>query len=265
MDLLECLLSHRSIRAYKPDPVSDETLDQVLRAATRASTSGNMQTYSIIVTRDASRRARLWEIHFRQEMIKQAPVLLTFCADWNRMNRWCRACGADPGYDNLLSFLVGAADAFVAAQNAAVAAEGLGLGICYMGTTLGSPRELIEFFGLPPGVFPVTTLVVGHPDEDPEPRSRLPLESIVHRERYEDYDAGRIEAAYRDRDEEGWKRYQSFPQLRDLIRESGVENLAQVYTDVKYPREGNRRISRALMDALARQEFLEHGEDDAAG
>ena len=260
MDVLELLGSHRSIRAYRSDPVTDEMLERVLTAAVRASTSGNMQTYSIIVTRDEERRRRLHEIHYEQGMILQAPVLLTFCADWNRMNLWCRARDAEPGYDNLLSFLVAAADALIAAQNAAVAAESLGLGICYMGTTLCRPLELIEFFDLPPGVFPVTTLVVGHPGEEPEPRARLPLGSIVHAERYRDFDDERIEAAYGDRDREGWNRYMSVPELRERVERAGIANLAQVYTRVKYTLENNRKISRDLMDALDRQGFLRHGD-----
>lgn len=256
MNTLELLSAHRSIRKYRPDPIPEADLDAVLHAATRASSSGNMQTYSIIVTKDASRRDALWKMHFEQDMIRQAPVLLTFCADWNRMVKWCRAREADPGYDNFLSFLVAFADALIAAQNAALAAEALGYGICYMGTTLGASTELIEFFGLPDHVFPATTLVVGRPDEDPEPRARLPIDGIVHRERYEDPGVERVLEIYHDRETEGWNRYMSFPKLRARILESGVENLAQVYTELKYTRETNAEISAELLGNLARQRFL---------
>jgi hypothetical protein len=215
-----------------------------------------MQTYSIIVTKDAARREALWEMHFRQDMVRQAPVLLTFCADWNRMVKWCDARDADPGYDNFLSFLVAFADALIAAQNAAIAAEGLGYGICYMGTTLCATTKLIEFFGLPDYVFPATTLVVGRPDEDPAPRARLPIDGIVHRERYADPDPERVLEIYRDRETEGWNRYMSFPQLRAKILESGVKNLSQVYTQLKYTRESNREFSAELLENLARQRFL---------
>jgi nitroreductase len=262
MELLEGLEAHRSIRSYRSDPIADDVLEQILRAATRASSSGNMQTYSIIVTRDAERRRQLWEYHYRQDMILQAPVLLTFCVDWNRMVRWCRLRDADPGYDNALSFLVGFADALIAAQNAALAAEGLGLGICYMGTTLCSPRELTEFFDLPEGVFPATTLVVGQPDEDPDRRARLPLESIVHEERYQDFDETRIAETYESREVEGWKRYMAFPELAEAILASGVSNLAQVYTQVKYTRRENEQISAALLATLQRQGFLQPDRDE---
>lgn len=256
MNPLELLVAHRSIRTYRPDPVPDADLDAILHAATRASSSGNMQTYGIIVTKDAARREALWDIHFEQDMIRQAPVLLTFCADWNRMVKWCRAREADPGYDNFLSFLVAFADALIAAQNAAIAAESLGYGVCYMGTTLCATTKLIELLGLPERVFPATTLVVGRPGEDPAPRARLPIGGIVHHERYRDPDTERVLEIYRDRETEGWNRYMSFPDLRARILESGVKNLSQVYTQLKYTREDNEEISAELLANLARQRFL---------
>lgn len=256
MDALALMSAHRSIRSYSSDPVSAEALADILHAATRASSSGNMQTYSIVVTREEARRRRLWEIHYEQDMILQAPLLLTFVADWRRMNRWCRLSEAEPGYDNLLSFLVAFADAIIAAQNAALAAEAQGLGICYMGTTLCAPERLIEFLELPAGTFPATTLVVGHPAEDPAPRARLPLAGIVHEERYDDPDDDAVRATYRDRETEGWARYMSFPELAQRIEASGVKNLAQVYTRLKYTKDGNEAISAELLAMLRRQGFL---------
>lgn len=257
MDCRTTIERHRSIRRYRPDPVPEESVEAILNAATRASSSGNMQTYSIIVTRDATRREALWAMHYEQDMVRQAPLLLTFCVDWNRMNHWCRLSEARPGFDNLLSFLVGFADALIAAQNAALAAESLGLGICYMGTTLCNVTKLIDFFELPRGVFPATTLVVGTPDEDPEPRARLPRSGIVHHERYTPFDDDRIRDVYASRETEGWARYMGFPELAALIRRSGVTNLAQVYTDVKYTRETNESFSREIARMLARQGFDE--------
>ncbi len=265
MKPLELLSAHRSIRAYKPDFVPDHVLQDVLHAATRASSSGNMQTYSIIVTKEAERRQALWKFHFEQDMIVQAPLLLTFCADWNRMSKWCRLSNAEPGFDNFLSFLVAFADALIAAQNAALAAEAHGLGICYMGTTLCCTTELVDFFGLPKDVFPATTLVVGYPAEDPEPRARLPIESIVHNERYEDFDEERVRSTYYSRETEGWKRYMSYDDMRDMIVSSGVENLAQVYTELKYRKTDNQEISEDLLANLRRQGFLNGTGPDETG
>jgi len=108
----------------------------------------------------------------------------------------------------------------------------------------------------------VTTVVIGVPDEDPDPRARLPIESIVHEEVYHDFDDDRIEETYRERDFEGWYRYMEFPELADRIRRSGVGNLAQVYTQLKYPREENARYSRDLFKCLGSQGFMRNDPDD---
>jgi len=255
METIAQIAAHRSIREFRPDAVPDALLAEILHAATRASSSGNMQTYSIIVTREEARRRELWRLHFEQDMILQAPLLLTFVVDWRRMVRWCRLSEADHGFDNLLSFLVGFADALIAAQNAALAAEARGLGICYMGTTLCATSALVDFFGLPEGVFPATTLVLGWPAEDPAPRARLPIGGIVHEERYADPDDAGIRAVYRDRETEGWKRYMSYPELAARMTNSGVKNLAQVYTQLKYTKAENEAISAELLATLARQGF----------
>ena len=258
MNTLETILRHRSIRKYDPTPVQDDHEHAILEAATRASSSGNMQTYSIIVTKDEERKRRLCEFHFGQSMVLQAPMLLTFCVDWHRMNRWCRLRDANPGYDNFLCYLVGFADALIAAQNAALAAESLGYGICYMGTTLCATPELIEFFELPEGVFPATTLVVGVPAENPEVRARLPMDGIVHQETYPKLTDERILEIYDRRETEGWNRYMSFPDLAERIRGSGVKNLAQVYTVVKYTLEENIGFSKDLLAGLEEKGFMRH-------
>jgi len=160
MDTIKTIFEHRTIRKYKNEPVSEGLLRQILEAGTRASTTGNMQVYSIIVTRDEEKKKKLCEYHFNQKMVLQAPVLLTFCADFHRFNQWCRQRHAEPGYDNFLSFMTAAIDALLAAQNAALAAEANGLGICYLGTTTYNADKLIEFFNCPEGVVPITTIVL---------------------------------------------------------------------------------------------------------
>ena len=130
--MINTIFQHRSIRKYKSDPVPDELLDRILEAGSRASTTGNMQVYSMIVTRDEAIRKQLWESHFKQDMVLQAPVHITFCADFNRFNKWCRLRKAEPGYDNYLSFFTASIDALLASQNVVLEAESRGLGICYL-------------------------------------------------------------------------------------------------------------------------------------
>ena len=105
MSVIEQIHQHRSIRKYKPDPVPEDLLNMVLEAGIRASSSGNMQTYSIIVTGEKTLREQLYKAHFDQNMVLQAPLLLTFCADFHRMRQWLRISNAQDSFDNFMSFM----------------------------------------------------------------------------------------------------------------------------------------------------------------
>lgn len=256
MDIFELIHNHRSIRKYRPDPVPEDVLEELLAAGIRASSSGNMQVYSIIVTRERAIREQLFFPHGRQGMVLNAPLLLTFCADFNRMRKWLALNDAPDNFDNYMSFMVAAIDAILVSQNVALAAEARGLGICYMGTTLAHCDQIGEILRLPKGVVPVVGFSLGYPDEDPAPRDRLPLDGLVHDEVYQDYSDERIEEIYRERNVAGWERYMGFPRLRRLVEESGVENLAQLYTVVKYTRQSHQELSRTVLDYLAAQDFM---------
>ena len=128
--LFDVIHSRRSIRQYKPDPVSDELISEILEAGIHTSSSGNMQTYSIIVTRDRKLRETLYEPHMNQNMVLDAPVLLTFCADFHRMRRWTALNGAADSFDDFMGFMVASIDATLVSQTVALAAESRGLGIC---------------------------------------------------------------------------------------------------------------------------------------
>jgi nitroreductase len=248
--MFDTILNHRSIRKYTGDPVPDEILDYILEAGTRASTTGNMQAYSIVVTTDTALKEELAPCHFDQPMVKQAPVVLTFCADFNRFSKWCRLRDAEPGFDNFLSFFTAAIDALLVAQNVCVAAEDAGLGICYLGTTTYMADRIIEVLGLPAGVVPVTTVTLGYPDEHPGLTDRLPMEAVLHREKYRDYSDHDINRLYREK--ELINIYQEF------VKENNKENLAQVFTDVRYKKDDNVLFSKSLLRVLERQGFMNH-------
>lgn len=256
MSIADVAKQHRSIRSYRSDPVSEQILRDCLETGIRASSSGNMQSYSVIVTTDRELKAELYRAHYEQGMVLEAPLVLTFCADFHRMRMWLEQSDAPDNFDNFMSFMVAAIDAVLVAQNVALAAESHGLGICYLGTTLARCREIAHLLKVPRGVVPVTSLTMGYPAEDPPLRDRLPLEGLVHRETYQDYTADRIREVFRDRETKGWERYMSFPDLKRRIEESGVENLAQVYTVVKYTRESHLEMSRRLLDFLTDQDFM---------
>jgi hypothetical protein len=215
-----------------------------------------MQTYSIIVTRDLELRKQLYEPHMQQSMVLDAPVLLTFCADFNRMRHWLRLSNAPDNFDNFMGFMVAAIDAVLVSQNVALAAESKGLGICYMGSTLANCDEIGRILQLPLGVFPVVGFSLGYPAEDPPARDRLPSDGLVHFETYEEYSDERIREIYYDRETKGWERYMTYPPLRQMVQEAGVENLAQIYTVVKYTREKHEQFSRTVLDYLASQDFM---------
>jgi nitroreductase len=248
--MTDTLLNHRSIRKYKSDPIPNPILDYILEAGTRASTTGNMQLYSIVVTTEEKVKEELSPCHFNQSMIKEAPVVLTVCADFNRFNRWCLLSKAEPGYNNFLSFFTAAIDALLVAQNICVAAEDAGLGICYLGTTTYMAGKIIEVLDLPGAVVPVTTVTLGYPDEDPDQTDRLPLEAVVHREKYQDYSDSDIGDFYRAK--ELMAIYQEF------IKENKKETLAQVFTDVRYKKDDNVLFSKALLKVLEEQGFMFH-------
>lgn len=182
--VLDVIHAHGSVRAYKPDPVPDALLETIVRAAQRASTSSNLQAYSVIAVTDAAKRARLAELCGNQAHIAQAPLFLAWCADLARLDRVCALRGYTQVTEYVENFLVAALDAVIAAQNAALAAESLGLGICYIGSIRNNPREVIELLGVPRLVFPVVGMTVGYPEKPPHLRPRLALEAILHRECY---------------------------------------------------------------------------------
>ncbi len=223
-------------------------LNRILEAGTRASTTGNMQVYSMVVTTNEEMKQALWELHFRQDMVLQAPVHITFCADLNRFNRWCRQRGAEPGYSNFLWFINAAIDALLASQNVCVAAESNGLGICYLGTATYNADKLIDLLHLPSGVVPVAAIVLGYPAEDPGLTDRLPLEAVVHREVYNDYDREAIDRLYREKE--------SLGSTRDLLEVNQKETLASIFTDIRYKKEDNEFFSGKYLEVLKRQGFL---------
>ncbi|MBP7496518.1 MAG: nitroreductase family protein [Bacteroidales bacterium] len=246
--MIDLINQHKTIRKYKNIPVEDKILDKILEAGSRASTTGNMQVYSIVVTKNIERKKKLWELHFKQDMVLQAPVLLTFCADFNRFSKWCELREAAPGYDNFLSFFTAAIDALLVSQNVALAAEAEGLGICYLGTTTYTVDKIIEFLECPPLVVPVTTLVVGYPDETPGLTDRLPLKAVIHYEKYLDYSDNSINDIYSEKE--------NLPFTKELLKINDLPNLAKIFTEKRYTRKDNEYFSKVFIDVLTKQGYL---------
>lgn len=245
---MESIINRKTIRKYKTDDVPSELIDTLLFQASRAATMGNMQLYSVVVTRSADMKEKLSPFHFNQPMVKGAPVVLTFCADFNRFTKWCELRNATPGYDNFLSFINAMSDTLLFTQNFCTLAEAKGLGTCYLGTTVYNPMGIIETLNLPKLTFPVATITVGWPDENPEQQDRLPLQAFIHEETYHDYADGQVDIIYMIKE--------MLEENKKFVEINNKENLAQVFTDCRYRKEDNEAMSAGMIEALKKQGFM---------
>ena len=185
--VIDHLLAHRSVRAYLPDPVSDDTLTAIMAAAQSAASSSNLHAWSVVAVRDPARKARLAELAGDQAHIRQAPLLLVWLADLARLEQVANKVGeTHAALDYLEMFEVGVIDAALAAQNAVTAAESLGLGTVYIGAMRNRPEEVATELQLPPRVVAVFGLCVGKPDpaQPAAVKPRPPQSVVLHRETY---------------------------------------------------------------------------------
>lgn len=247
-DPKEYFLKRRTIRAYSTREVPQDLIEELLLKASHAPTTGNMQLYSAIVTRSSEGKARLAPAHFGQPQVEGASVVVTFCADFNRFSRWCEQRNAQPCYDNFQSLIAAMLDTVAFAQQFNTLAEMAGLGVCWLGTTTYNAQEIAEALNLPRLVVPVITLTVGYPAGDGENVGRLPVEAILHNERYEEYIPERIDRFYAEKE--------AREDSRKFVEENGKESLAQVFTDIRYPRANNELFSAKFLDFLKAAGFL---------
>ncbi len=238
----------RSIRKYSERPVEDSLLRELLERAEQTQTMGNLQLYSVVVTRDAENKKALAPAHFGQPMVEGAPVTLTFCADYNRCTEWCLQRKAHPGYDNFLSFMNAATDALLYCQTFCNMAEEAGLGLCFLGTTIYNAQQIIDTLRLPRLVMPVATITLGWPAEEGQVSDRLPVEAIIHPETYKDYTLQDIDLCFNYKE--------SLPENQEFIKINNTETLAQIFTDIRYRGDDCRAMSASLIEALKKQGFM---------
>lgn len=240
--------NRKTIRKYKSVDVEPALIHELLSEAMHAPTMGNMQLYSVIETRSAEGKERLSAFHFNQPMVKGCSVVLTFVADFRRFTHWCDVSNADAGYDNMLSFTNAMTDALLFCQAFCTLAEERGLGTCFLGTSLYSAQGIINVLKMPKLTFPVATITVGWPDEDPVMQDRLDLSAILHKEHYIEPTDDEIKQAFAYKE--------SLDENKHFVEINGKENLAQVFTDCRYTREANEAISEDLLVILKNQGFL---------
>ena len=243
------LLTRRTIRRYAKRDVDEQLLGRLLTEAARTQTMGNLQLYSVVVTRSQEMKERLAPAHFSQPMVTEAPVVLTVCADFNRTTVWAENRKGTPGYDNMLSFVNAATDSLLFTQTLCCLMDEEGLGYCFLGTTVYQPQLIIDILQLPRLVMPVATLTVGWPDEEPPMSDRLPMESFVHQESYRNYSPSDIDRFYTAKEQ--------LPENKHFCEINNKETLAQVFTDIRYTKRDNEAMSQTLLDTLRRQGFLQ--------
>lgn len=247
---LDFFTSRSTLRNYSSErQVSDEDLAAIIEAASHAPSTGNMQLYSVVITRDKDMKKKLAPMHFNQPTVESASAVLTFCADFRRFEKWCECRNAAPGYDNFHSFVTALIDAALVAQQFVTIAELNGIGCCYLGTVTYNAAGIAEILDLPSRVVPVVTLTVGYPAEGefPPASDRLPVDAIIHKETYHDYTPESIDRyfAYKE----------SLPDSAKFTAENGKETLAQVFTDIRYPRSLNEEVSQTFADFIRKQGF----------
>ncbi|MEN9316567.1 MAG: hypothetical protein RIS35_2960 [Pseudomonadota bacterium] len=232
--ILANLLAHRTVRAYDARPVEEAHLRWIVQAAQSAATSSNLQAWSVVAVSDPERKARLADLAGGQAHIRQAPLLLVWIADLSRLDRNATRLGMTPGANDYLEmFLVAAIDAALAAQNATLAAEALGLGTCYIGAMRNRPEDVAAELGLPAHAFAVFGMTLGWADAE-RPASikpRLPVDEVLHRETYRsNEDAERETVTAYDATMQAFQRSQSMPEIawskQSSQRVAGPESLS---------------------------------------
>lgn len=239
--------NRRTIRNYTEEKIDRRFLGELLEAASHAPTTGNMQLYSVVITQDDAGKQRLLPAHFGQPSVMSAAAVLTFCADFNRFVKWCELRKARPGFNNLQAWLWAVEDTIIFAQQFVTLAEMNGLGTCYLGTTTYNADRISELLGLPDLVVPVITVTVGSPSSQGAKSDRLPIEAIVHDEQYKDYNESGIARIYAEKE--------ALQDSRKYVEENGKENLAQVFTDVRYPKADNEHFSKVYSDLIRAKGF----------
>jgi nitroreductase len=245
-DTLATIVNHRSVRAFLPTKLPAGTLEVLVAAAQSASTSSNLQLWSVIAIEEPERKARLSELAGQQKFIRDAPLLLVWLCDHARLTAIATERQTPvEGIHYLEEFIVGIVDAALAAQSAAIAAESLGLGCVYIGAMRNLPEQVAAELGLPPQVFAVFGMAVGHPDlaSGTGVKPRLPCPVVLHREQYnresQELDITRYDATARGFQREQGMREQDWTQqsidrVKDIAALRGRDRMREALLNLGF-------------------------------
>ncbi|MCF7810403.1 nitroreductase family protein [bacterium] len=251
--VIESLMNHRSVRRFKSDAIESEKLDLILNAGTRAATAGNLQPYSFIVVDDMEKKKELdraWKGgNFR---IVDVPIVIVALVDLYRIKRWFEVNDTAPAEINQTnSLFISFWDATIALQNIVVAAESLGLGTCYVGRILS--MDIRELFDAPELTFPAGMVCIGYPDQNPNLRTRLPLEAVIHRNQYHVPTDEDIRDFYSEKDD-GWAKVTE--NKKKKLAEQSIHGIAQAIAAEKYSGDVVWERSQGIIDNIKKAGFV---------
>lgn len=204
--ITKLLRTHRSIRKFTDQPIEDGVINEIISCGQAAASSSNIQATTVIRVRKPATRAALAELAGGQRYMESAAALLIFCADLQRSKQACESQGGEFSGGMTEHFIIATTDVAIMAQNCVVAAESMGLGICYIGGIRNNPQQVADLLELPDQVYPLFGLCLGYPDQNPDIKPRLPL-SVILKE--ESYLAGNDEAGVKEYDEQLSEYYQT--------------------------------------------------------
>jgi len=251
-EIIKSLMNHRSVRNFRNEPVSTEILNTILSAGTRAATGGNLQLYSILVLDDKATLQTL-DNNLEVPFIKKSncPLAILMLADQNRVRRWLTLNSNSEVINNRpYNFFMSIWDALIALQNIVIAAESLGLGTCYLGS--GVELDIQELYNTPEYVFPAGLVCIGYPSKIPELSMRLPLEAVIHKNRYHTPTSEEINLWYQERDKV-WDKVTE--ERKRWLNEQGIIGIAQALAVQKFSSEVVEKRSKGILNNLRKSRF----------
>ncbi len=246
MDLKEYFINRHTVRTFSDRSIDPALMRQLVEEASHAPNTGNMQLYSVIVTTSTEGKRKLAPMHFNQPCVEGCQALLTFCIDMHRFSHWCEINDATPGFDNLQMLMAAAIDCSLFAQQFNTAAEMRGLGGCFLGTTAYNSEAIARALECPDGVIPLIALALGYPADQTSliQQDRLPVEAIMMDEKYRNFSDKEIRSLYADKE--------AREDNVNFVKINNKSTLAQVFTDIRYPRDTNETFSASLAEFLSR-------------
>ena len=244
----EYFIKRKSCRFFKDLKITKNLLEEIIIKAMKAPTCGNMQLYTVVATRDEEKLKEMAAYHYNQPAATTAPLILTVCADFNKFTKWCEANEAEAGYNNFHSFITAMTDAVIFAQQIVTVAENEGLGSCYLGTVTYNATQISRMLELPELVVPVAAIALGYVDKEGEDTKRMPVEGILHDEKYNDRYVSALTPLF--------SYLEDNPENEKFIKENGKKNIAQVFAEIRYPKSTNESISKEFYSLLQEKGYM---------